>query len=100
MKSLLRGRELSVRLVDDVKIVATELQERGYPPDRADSVAAAAVRFAADETEQLTRCLTPRELWPGTVAIRRVAVGRNECSHLMIKYQAKSGWSLDSAFFD
>jgi len=97
MKAHARGRSLGVPLEGGSKVAAAQLVELGLTPKRAEDVAAAAVQYAAEEADYLTRQLTPRSVWPGMMVARRHFIEKREESWLMLKYE--SGWKLDSAFF-
>lgn len=100
MKAALRGRALDIGLAEGTQAAAQQLQLHGFTADRADNVATAALKYAEEETEQLTRQLTPRSVWPGLVVIRRHLIDRREESYLLLKYHSQDqGWRLDSALF-
>lgn len=100
MKAELRGRSLEVGLGGGAQEAAAQLQQRGFPEQRADDVAQAAIKYAEEETGKLVRLLTPRSAWPGTVVLRRHFMERKDDSWLLLRYEdEKRGWKLDSAFF-
>ena len=99
MKAYVRGRSLNVALEEGSEHAAAQLVRRGFTQGRADDVASAALKYAAEETDYLVRQLTPRSIWPGMVVVRRHFIDKREESWLMLRYEGKQGWKLDSAFF-
>lgn len=70
----------------------------GFPSPAAD-VAAAAKKYADEETALLVRQLIPKSAWSGVVVVRRHFVTPREETWLMLKYESGNGWNLDSALF-
>lgn len=99
MRLPLRGRALQVALSFGSEQIITNLKDLGFTPDRAADVAAAAKKYADEETALLVRQLTPKSAWPGAVVIRRHVVAPREETWLILKYEREIGWNLDSAFF-
>lgn len=93
-----RGRYLGVALDDNVDITSARLQALGFADSRATEVAAAATRYARDETDHLVRLMTPKELWPGHVCLRRHIVQPRDETWLMLRYDERSFWALDAVF--
>lgn len=93
-----RGRYLGVALGDDVDVTSGRLQALGLEDQRALEVASAAMRYAQEETEQLTRQMTPKEAWPGHVCLRRHIVRPRDETWLMLRYDKKNSWTLDAVF--
>ena len=99
MKAYLRGRSLRIPLSADVAQTAAKLVSCGFTVARAQDVASAAIKLSNDETDALTRQLTPTTAWPGMVFVRRHFVEQREEVWLVFKHEGKAGWSLDSALF-
>ncbi len=99
MRSPLRGRALQVALNFGNEHVITNLKDLGFTPERAADVAAAAKKYADEETAMLVRQLIPKSAWPGAVVVRRHFVAPREETWLMLKYESGKGWNLDSALF-
>lgn len=99
MRSPLRGRALQVALNFGNEHVITNLKDLGFTPERAADVAAAAMKYADEETALLVRQLIPKSAWPGAVVVRRHFVEPREETWLMLKYESGNGWNLDSALF-
>jgi hypothetical protein len=98
MKVHVRGRSLGVVLTGDVDVATSQLEGLGFSKSRATEVAAAATRFAEEETDQLERLLMPRSAWPGSAFVRRHMGAQREETWLMLKYDNKSAWTLEAAF--
>lgn len=98
MKAHVRGRSLGVVLNGDLDVATSQLEKLGFNKSRASEVAAAALRFAEEETDQLERLLTPRSAWPGAAFVRRHLGTQREETWLMLKYDNKSTWTLEAAF--
>ena len=99
MRLLLRGRALQVALNFGSEQIVANLKELGFTPDRAADVAAAAKKYADEETALLVRQLVPKSAWSGVVVIRKHFVAPREETWLMLKYVGGIGWNLDSALF-
>jgi hypothetical protein len=99
MRFPLRGRALQVALNFGNEHVITNLEDLGFTPDRAADVAAAAKKYADEETALLVRQLIPKSAWSGVVVVRRHFVTPREETWLMLKYESGNGWNLDSALF-
>jgi hypothetical protein len=97
MKSWITGRSLDIELTGGKERVEAQLADRGLAGNYIESLAAAALKYAEEETARLNRELVPRPTWPGIVVCRRHAqpVGS---AWLLLKHQ-KHGWHLDSALF-
>ena len=93
-----RGRYLGVVLGDDVEVTSGRLAALGLADQRAMEVASAAMRYAQEETEQLTRQMAPKESWPGHVCLRRHIVQPRDETWLMLRYDKKNLWTLDAVF--
>lgn len=96
----LRGRSLNVPLASGSEEAVTRLERCGFPEPRAQAVAKVAAQFAAEETQQLERQLSPRANWPGLVICRRSVLGAQDTMWLTLRYEQKAGWMLDAALFD
>lgn len=99
MRFLLRGRALQVALNFGSEQIVANLKELGFTPDRAADVAAAAKKYADEETAFLVRQLVPKSAWSGVVVIRKHFIAPREETWLMLKYVSGIGWNLDSALF-
>lgn len=99
MRGVMHGRALGIALREPAKDVVAGLQALGFTPERAQDVAAAALKYAAEATEELYRRLTPRASWVGMVVGRRHYIGRQEASWLLMRYDRACGWILESALF-
>ena len=93
-----RGRYLGVVLGDDVDATSGRLEALGLADHRAMEVASAAMRYAQEEAEQLTRQMTPKESWPGHVCLRRHIVRPRDETWLMLRYDKKNFWTLEAVF--
>jgi hypothetical protein len=93
-----RGRYLGVILGDDLTTTSARLEALGIADGRAAEVAAAATQYAQEETEHLTRQLTPKDAWPGHVCLRRHIVKPRDETWLMLRYDKKNFWTLDAVF--
>ena len=96
----MRGRALNVPLGPGKDETVSQLERRGFPVPRAQVVAAAATQFAKEESALLERQLNPQETWPGLVFCRRCVVSAGDSMWLTLRYERKSGWTLDSALFE
>jgi hypothetical protein len=99
MRFPLRGRALQVALNSGNEHVITNLKDLGFTPDRAADVAVAAKKYAEEETALLVRQLIPKSAWSGVVVVRRHFITPREETLLMLKYESRNGWNLDSALF-
>lgn len=99
MKTVMQGRVLGVALREPERDVVAGLEALGFARERAQDVAAAALKYSAEETEGLRRRLTPPASWIGMVVGRRHYIGRQEACWLLIRYDRACGWILDSALF-
>lgn len=99
MKPALRGRALQVALGSGSEQTVNQLQELGFTRERALETAATAIKFAEEESAILIRQLIPKSVWPGSVFIRRHVSTKQEETWLMLKFESKTGWCLDSALF-
>jgi hypothetical protein len=95
----MHGRVLGIALREPAEVVAADLLALGFTQERAQDVAAAALKYSAEETEDLMRRLTPRASWIGLVVGRRHHIARQESSWLLLRYDRACGWVLDSALF-
>ena len=98
-RPVMHGRALGVALGEPVQDVVASLQALGFAVERAQDVAAAALKYSAEETEDLTRRLTPRASWAGMVIARRHSIGREEASLLVMHYDCAGIWILESVLF-
>ena len=99
MKLELRGRALQLVLDGGNEKTVSQLKELGFTPERALETAEAAIQFADEESARLIRQLVPKSTWPGAVLIRRHQSAKREVTWLMLKFENKKGWCLDSALF-
>lgn len=95
----LRGRALHLVLDGGNEKTVCQLQELGFTHERALETAETAIQFADEESARLIRLLVPKSAWPGTVFIRRHLSTTREVTWLMLKFEYKNGWCLDSALF-
>lgn len=93
-----RGRHLGVALGCDVATTTARLEAMGLTDRRAVEIASAAIRYANEEADQLARHMTPRELWPGHVCLRRHMVQPRDETWLVLRYDDTSFWILDAVF--
>lgn len=93
-----RGRYLGVVLGEDVGVASCRLEALGITDHRALEVASAAMRYAQEEADQLTRQLMPKDSWPGHVCLRRHIVKPRDETWLMLRYDKKNFWTLDAVF--
>lgn len=93
-----RGRHLGVVLDDDLEATSARLAALGLADQRALEVASAALLYAREEAEQLTRQLVPKDSWPGHVCLRRHIVRPRDETWLMLRFDRKNRWTLDAVF--
>ncbi len=99
MRGVMHGRMLGVALREPAEVVAADLLALGFTQERAQDVAAAALKYSAEETNDLNRRLTPHASWVGLVVGRRHYIASQESSWLLLRYDRACGWILDSALF-
>ncbi|TDP74747.1 hypothetical protein DES47_101813 [Roseateles toxinivorans] len=93
-----RGKFLGVALGPDLEATSARLEAFGFTDQRAANVAAAAARFAQEETDWLLRQLLPKDRWPGHVCLRRHLVQQRDETWLLLRYDKKTSWMLDAVF--
>lgn len=93
-----RGRYLGVALGRDVGVTSARLEAMGLTNRRALEIAGAATRYAQEEADQLARYMTPQDLWPGHVCLRRHIVQPRDETWLLLRYDDAAKWVLDAVF--
>ena len=99
MRAVMHGRKLGIPLSEPAENVAAGLLALGFTKERAEDVAEAALRYSAEETEELQRRLTPRTSWVGMVTGRKHTIRRQEISWLLMRYDRTDRWVLDCVLF-
>lgn len=94
----LSGRELGVQLNSTTADVVASLRAQGLAGDHVDTIAAAAIAYATEETIRLQQRLVPETSWPGTVVCRRVQ--HQYVPTWLLLRRVDKGWLLDAALFD
>ena len=98
MKPWTNGRSIEIELDGGQERIEAQLLSRGLQGKHVESLASAALRYAEEETERLSRQLVPQQNWAGMVVCRKHPLSGGT-AWLMLKY-GKQGWRLDSALFD
>jgi hypothetical protein len=98
MKAVTKGRSIDLDLAGGQKQLEAQLQSRGLHGKHMESLAAAALRYAEEATQDLQQKLVPPEQWAGMVVCRKHASAQGT-AWLMLKRE-QAGWRFDSALFD
>lgn len=98
MKAQIKGRAIDLDLAGGQKQLDAQLQTRGLLGQHVESLAAAALKYAEEATQDLQLKLVPPDQWPGIVVCRK-HYSADGTAWLMLRRE-EQGWRFDSALFD